>query len=369
MKIQTTRSELLDLILFSSKAISPKTSTFILSGVLLEVDKELNVYSTDLETSIKSTMDVKIDEKGKAVVPAKILINILKNLEESKITLELNKETNQVHITSEKAEFNLNTLSLEEYPAFPEVKINDPIKLKMDDFKKLISKVGRAASQDESRAILTGTLMEIEDGKLTLVATDSYRLATIKQKLDIKDKKIQIVVPAKILDSIIKNDFKKIDLEIILEESQIVFILKKEEKIKNILVSRLLSGKFPEYKQLIPEEMKHNILIDKEKLLEVVKRISSISQDNIPIKIIIEEGKITAAMDIKEIGSSSEDFEAAYGEERIEIAFNPFFLIDGITMMDGKNIILSIEEPLKPILLKSEKDKNILYLLMPVRVS
>ena len=82
-----------------------------------------------------------------------------------------------------------------------------------------------------------------------------------------------------------------------------------------------------------------------------------------------EKGKMTATMDIKEIGSSSEDFEVAYGEETIEIAFNPFFLIDGINMIDGKNVIISIEEPLKPILIKSEKDKNILYLLMPVRVS
>lgn len=369
MKIQTTRSELLDLIIFSSKAISPKTSTFILSGVLLEADKELSVYSTDLETSIKSTMPVKVIEKGKAVVPAKIFINILKNLEESKINLELNKETNQVQITSENAHFNLNTLSLEEYPAFPEIKPKNPIKLKLDEFRNLISKVQRASSQDESRAILTGTLMEMEKENLTLVATDSYRLATIKQGLKIGEKEIKIVVPSKVLDSITKNDFKKIDLEIILEENQIVFFLKKEDKIKNIIVSRLLSGKFPEYKQLIPDKMKHNILIDKEKILEVVRRISSISQDNIPIKIIIEKGKITAAMDIKEIGNSSENFEAAYGEEKIEIAFNPFFLIDGITMMDGKNIILSIEEPLKPILIKSEKDKNILYLLMPVRVS
>jgi len=369
MKIQTTRNELLDLILFSSKAISPKTSTFILSGVLLEADKRLIIYSTDLETSIKSTMDVKIIEKGKAVVPAKILINILKNLEESKISLELNKQTNQIQITSDNAHFNLNTLSLEEYPAFPEIKSKDNIKLKLDEFKNLIAKVQRASSQDESRAILTGTLMEMEEGSLTLVATDSYRLATIKQDIKTGKKDIKIVVPSKVLDSITKNDFKKMELEIILEENQIVFFLKKENIVKNIIVSRLLSGKFPEYKQLIPDKMKHNILVDKEKLLEVVRRISSISQDNIPIKIIIEKGKITATMDIKEIGSSSEDFEIAYGEETIEIAFNPFFLIDGINMIDGKNIVLAIEEPLKPILIKSEKDKNILYLLMPVRVS
>lgn len=369
MRFQTTRGELLELILFSSKAINPKTPTFILNGVLLEVDKELNIFSTDLETSIKSSMGVKVEEKGKVVVPAKILINILKSLKESKINIELNKETNQVQITSENARFNLNTLSLEEYPAFPETKTQNPIKINLDGFRTLISKTQRAVSQDESRVILTGILMEIEEGSLTTVATDSYRLAIIKNDLKIEGKEIKIVVPSKVLDSIIKTDFKKRDMEIILEENQIVFYLKKEEKLKNIIVSRLLSGKFPEYKQLIPEKMKHNIIVDKEKILEVVRRISSISQDNIPIKLIIDKGKITAAMDIKEIGSSSEDFETAYGEERMEIVFNPNFLIDGLTMMDGKNIIFSIEDPLKPILIKSEKDKNMLYLLMPIRVS
>ena len=204
---------------------------------------------------------------------------------------------------------------------------------------------------------------------MTLAATDSYRLATIKKELKTKGKEIKIVVPSRVLDSITKNDFKQMDLEIILEENQIVFFLKKEGNVKNVVVSRLLSGKFPEYKQLIPEKMKHDILVDKEKMLEVVRRISSISQDNIPIKIIIDNGKMTAAMDIKEVGSSSEHFQVAYGEEAIEIAFNPFFLIDGINMIDGKNIILSIEEPLKPILIKSEKDKDLLYLLMPVRIS
>jgi len=369
MRFQTTRSELLDLILFSSKAINQKTTTFILNGVLLEADKKLNIFSTDLETSIKSTIDVKIEEKGKVVVPAKILISILKSLKESKINIELNKETNQIQIISEKAHFNLNTLSLEEYPAFPETKKQNPIKMELGEFTTLISKVQRATSQDESRAILTGILMEIEDGTLTLVATDSYRLARINKELKTKGTEIKIIVPSKVLESIIKNDFKKTELEIVLEENQIIFYLKKEGELKNTIISRLLSGKFPEYKKLLPGEMKHNIIVDKEKILDVVRRISSISQDNIPIKLIINKGKITAAMDIKEIGSSSEDFEIAYGEEKMEMAFNPYYLIDGINMMDGKNIILSIEEPLKPMLIKSEKSNDMMYLLMPIRVS
>ena len=369
MKFQTTKSELLDAILFSSKAINPKISSYILSGVLLDVGSELNIFSTDLETSIKTTINVKIEEKGKAVVPAKILINILKSLNESKITLKLNKETNQVLLSSGKANFNLNTLSLEEYPAFPETTIKNPIKIELNKFKTLISKVQRAVSQDESRTILTGMLMEIENNDLTMVATDSYRLAIIKEKLKTINSDIKIVVPARVLESITKNDFKKYDLEIILEENQIVFYLKKENKTKNIIISRLLSGKFPQYKQLLPETMKHNIIIKKEKILEVVRRISSISQDNIPIKLIIEKGRIIITMDIKEIGSSSEDFIVSYGEEKMEISFNPSFLIDGIMMMDDKNIIFSIENPLKPVLLNSEKNEDMTYLLMPIRIS
>jgi len=211
--------------------------------------------------------------------------------------------------------------------------------------------------------------MEIENNNLTMVATDSYRLAIIKEKLKNKNEDIKTVVPARVLESITKNDFKKYNLEIILEENQIVFFLKKEDKIKNIIISRLLSGKFPEYKQLLPEKMKHNIVIEKEKILEVTRRIASISQDNIPIKLIIEKGRMVVTMDIKEIGSSSEDFKISYGEEKMEISFNPDFLIDGVMMIDNKNIIFSIEEPLKPVLLNSEKNENMTYLLMPIRIS
>ena len=156
MKIQTTRSELLDLILFSSKAISPKTSTFILSGVLLEAGKDLDVYSTDLETSIKSTLSVKVVEKGKAVVPAKVLINILKNLEESKINLELNKETNQVQITSDN-------MSLDN-------ELYDALNSRQQQFWSAFSPTGNAAvelqlnrqSQDKKEIALTLDLLNVD---------------------------------------------------------------------------------------------------------------------------------------------------------------------------------------------------------------
>lgn len=369
MKFQTTRNELLDTILFASRAISTKVSSFILNGIMLDVDEELTTYSTDLETSIKSIMEVKMLEKGKAVVPARILINILKSLKESKIELELDKPTNQVKIACENALFTLNTLSLEEYPGFPEIKKENYIKINLNKFRNLVIKAQKAASLDEGRAILTGVLLEIEEGLLSMVATDSYRLSLVKENIDTGRPPIKVVIPSKVLDSIVKSEYKDSDIGINIEENQISFYLEGDNKKKNIIVSRLLSGKFPEYKQLIPKSLKNNIVINKEKMLDVVKRISSISQDNIPVKLTIDKGKVTVSMSVREIGSSSEEFEVSYGEEKIEIAFNPEFLMDGINIMDEKNIILSIEESLKPILIKSEKNKYLIYLLMPIRVS
>lgn len=369
MKFQTTRNNLLDTVLFVSKVINPKASSLILNGIMVDVGKELTLYSTDLETSIKSTVPVKVYEEGKVVVPARIFINILKSLKESKIDIELDKALNQVKITCENAFFTLNTLPIGEYPDFPGIKKDRQFKISMDKFKNLVSKVQKAASVDESRAILTGIFLDTGEGMLSMVATDSYRLALVKDETGKELSITGVTVPAKVLDSLVKSENKVSDIDINIEENQISFYLGEKEGERDIIVARLLSGKFPDYKQLIPQKLKHNIVIDKEKILDVVRRISSISQDNVPVKLTIEKGRASVSMSVREIGSSSEDFEVPYGEEKIEIAFNPEFLIDGINIMDSKKIVMLIDEPLKPILIKPEKKDNPIYLLMPIRVT
>jgi len=204
---------------------------------------------------------------------------------------------------------------------------------------------------------------------IKMVGTDSYRLAFIEEKINYSGDSIKVVVPSKVLDNIVKSDYSGKTTEINIEENQISFTLQNEDKTETIIISRLLSGKFPEYKQLIPNEFKHNIILEKDKLNEVIKRISSISQDNIPIKLDIGNGKISVSMNIKEIGSSSEEIDIAYSEEEIEIAFNPYFLLEGINMLDEEKFIFSVEESLKPVLLRNVKSKNLLYLLMPIRIS
>ena len=383
MKFEIARSELLNKLNFASRVITSKSLISALSGILIEADDKLYIYSTDLETSIKSSLSAKVIEKGRAVVPARVFINVLKSFPESKVSIELNLNTNQLKVQCEKSIFNLNTFAIDEYPQFPQIKEKIKFLIDFGTFKKLVNKSIKAASTEESRTILTGVLIEVEKNPLNeeanetspdlsyikMVGTDSYRLAYVEEKINYSGEPIRVVVPNKVLDNITKSDYTGKLIDINIEENQISFLMQDDENTSTMIISRLLTGKFPEYKQLIPKDFKHNIILDKEKFLEVIKRISSISQDNIPIKLEIKNGKMIVSMNIKEIGSSSEELTIPYIDEEIEIAFNPNFLTDGISMIDEEKFLFSIEEPLKPILIKYTDSNSLIYLLMPIRIS
>ncbi|HEX7561148.1 MAG TPA: DNA polymerase III subunit beta, partial [Candidatus Humimicrobiaceae bacterium] len=237
------------------------------------------------------------------------------------------------------------------------------------NFKYLISKVQKSSSTDESRAALTGILIDLSKNFMKLVATDSYRLALASSSVDFDGDPIKVIVPSKVLDNITKSDFSDGDIDINIEENQISFVLDSDKEFKTLIISRLLSGKFPDYEKLIPQSFVHSIVIDKNTMHEVVNRISSISQDNIPIKLDFESGRIVVSMNIREVGSSSEDFPVSYGEENIQIAFDPDFLKEGLSVIEDDKITFNIVEPLKPVMIKSLKNEDILYLLMPIRIS
>jgi DNA polymerase III subunit beta len=381
MKFQSTRNDLLNKLNFASKIATSKSLISALSGVLIEASDKLYIYSTDLETSIKSSINANIIEQGRVVVPAKVFINILRNFSESKIDVELDINTNQLKVRCDKSIFSLNTFAIDEYPEFPRISEKTKFSLDFDIFKKLAAKAIKAASSEDSRAILTGVLIEIEKKEnsaevgqadsnyIKMVGTDSYRLSCVEEKIDYSGEPIKVVVPSKVLDSIIKSDFNGKAMEINIEESQISFSLKDSEETGTVVISRLLSGKFPEYKQLIPKSFSHNIILNKDKILEVARRISSIAQDNIPVKLELSKGKMTASMNIKEVGSSSEELEISYGEDNIDIAFNPVYFIDGVSMIEQENLLFSIEETLKPVLIRHVNEDGYLYLLMPIRIS
>ncbi|MBM3705599.1 MAG: DNA polymerase III subunit beta [Actinobacteria bacterium] len=370
MKLQTTRDEILNKILFINRAMSPKISNYILSGIMLEANKDkLDIFGTDIETSVKCSVRAAIETPGRVVVPSRIIVNVLKSFPEAKIDIELLGESNELKLTCRKANFLLNTFPLEEYPQFPPVKKKNSLKISLGDLKFLISKVQKSCSVDESRVILTGILLDITKDSVKFVATDSYRLAVANKKTDFGGEPLKVVVPSRVLDTITKSDSAAEEIGINIEENQISFFISEEKGFETTVVSRLLSGKFPDYENLIPSQFTHSIMIKKESMLDVIKRISSISQDNIPVKLELDKGRITVSMNIREVGSAVEDFEVVYGEESLQIAFNPDFLIDGLNIIDEEKFIFNIVEPLKPVMIKPEKNEDLIYLLMPIRIS
>jgi len=162
MKFQSTRNDLLNKLNFASKIATSKSLISALSGVMLEASDKLYIYSTDLETSIKSSINANIIEQGRAVVPAKVFISILRNFSESKIDVELDINTNQLKVRCDKSIFSLNTFAIDEYPEFPRTSEKTKFLIDFDIFKKLAAKAIKAASGEDSRAILTGVLIEIE---------------------------------------------------------------------------------------------------------------------------------------------------------------------------------------------------------------
>ena len=196
MKFQSTRNDLLNKLNFASKIATSKSLISALSGVMLEASDKLYIYSTDLETSIKSSINANIIEQGRAVVPAKVLISILRNFSESKIDVELDINTNLLKVRCDKSIFSLNTFAIDEYPEFPRTSEKTKFSLDFDIFKKLAAKAIKAASSEDSRAILTGVLIEIDKKEsgienqqassnfIKMVGTDSYRLSCVDEKID-----------------------------------------------------------------------------------------------------------------------------------------------------------------------------------------
>ncbi|MBC7332999.1 MAG: DNA polymerase III subunit beta [Actinobacteria bacterium] len=371
MKFQTTKDNLLNELLFINRSLVSKPTIQVLNGVLMEANKLLDIYATDLETSIKTTLEVDVIKEGKILAPIKLLTSILKTFPEAKIEVELLSEKNQLKIACQNAVFIINTYSIEDFPQFPEVRKGNQVSIDSKRLKNLISKSIKSVSTDENRPVLTGVLIEISNNIITMVSTDSYRLSLAKDEIDYSNSLLKAIIPSRVLDSILKTDLQSELVEINIDENQISFnIFQANNKAQNLLIiSRLISGKFPEYKQLIPSSFKHTIILDRDRFLEVIRRVSSISQDNIPIKLEATRGKVNVSMSIKGVGSSSENLDVEYGGEGIEIAFNPDFLLDGVSMMDDKQIVLNIEESLRPALIKQNQKENLLYLLMPVRIS
>lgn len=366
MQFECTRGELLEKVQIVQKGVSTRSTLPILTGILFKVeDNKLFLSSTDLEISIECVCDVKTITSGSVVIPARLIGDVLRNLPEAVVKLNSNKSTNQVELECEKAKFNIKTLPPEDFPKTPRLKKEQSCTLKSKLFTDALKQITKATSKDEARPVLTGVLFKINENKLKMVATDSYRLAIKEiECISSMDKEVKLVIPGRVLDEITKIAPKeKSEIRLLIGENQAGF------EFDNIqIITRLIEGEFPKYQQLIPESYQVQLRLNKEVLIGATKRVSLLALNNAPIKVSIGDNKLVISSQSSDVGEAIEKLDLKEKVEPITIAFNAQYLLDGLLSINSDNTIFEIVSPLNPALLRADEEKDFLYLVMPVRV-
>jgi DNA polymerase-3 subunit beta len=368
MKFSTPRDSLLAVLQLTSRAVSTRSTLPSLGGILAIADgSTVTLRATDMELALSRALDeAEIESEGTVLLPGRLLADVARNLPAGKVTLEHRAEQRDVELTAGGARFHLRTLPAEDFPRLPEFE-GDPVKLPAAMLAETIERVARAASRDEVRPILTGVLLQAEENRLTMVATDSYRLSVKHTELETPlTQPLEANVPARALRELSRTIAVEgpDEVEIALPRNQIVF-----RSGPVLLSSRLIEGQFPSWRQLVPESFEHEVRLPREGLLEIARRIGQLAQRNAPLRLAFASGELTVAAETPDVGDASESLPAPYEGEPMEIAFNPQFLIEGVDSIDGDELTIQLSSPLRPGLLRPVGREDFSYLVMPIRLN
>jgi DNA polymerase-3 subunit beta len=364
LRISCTRTELADRLAIVARGLSARSAVQILSGILLRGGSgEVELAATDMELSVRTSLQASVEGDGAVVVPGRLLVELVRLLPEAEVVLEHKAEESVLHVTSGSAEYRLRTYAVEDFPRLPDVATAQLHAIETDPLLETIGRVGRAASRDESRPVLTGILVRFESGKLVMAATDSYRLAVKETALGGNLPELEAIIPARALDEVRRIAAGSESLELGMLDNHAVF------GVNGVwLTTRRIDGQFPNYTQLVPETFEHEVRMAREELLDVVRRTAVMAQRNSPLRLRFAEGELTISAQTQDVGESRETLPAAFAGEPLEIGFNAEFLRDGVDSIPGDDLVLKLINPLRPGLIQGA-DEDYWYLIMPIRLA
>src|ERR687888_1250716 len=326
MKIVCQRDELARKLAVVSRAVSTRASVQILSGVLLRAEAgRLHLAATDMELSLRSSLDAQVDEEGAVVVPGRLLVDLVRLLPESEVTIEQRADESVVHVTCGPSTASLNTYAAEDFPRLPDLDAVGTFTVDREGLLDTVGRVARSASRDESRPVLTGILVRFETGKLVMAATDSYRLSVKETELEGETPELEAIIPARALAELSRIAQTGDTVELGVHENQVVFAADDVW-----LTTRRIDGQFPNYKQLLPESFEHDVAVSRAELLDVVRRVAVMAQRNSPLRLRFAEGELTVSAQTQDVGEARESLPAPFSGEPLEIGFNADFLREGI---------------------------------------
>jgi DNA polymerase-3 subunit beta len=364
MKLSCSKDELVAKLAIVARGVSTRTAVQILAGILLRAeDGRLDLAATDMELSLRTSLEAQVDGVGAAVVPGRLLVDIARLLPDGEVVLEHRAEEGVLRVECGTASYRLNTYSVEDFPRLPEVEPAALHAIDRDALLDTVSRVSRSSSRDESRPVLTGILVRFEAGKLVMAATDSYRLSVKETALEGTAPDLEAIVPARALGELGRIAQGGEEIQVGVHENQVVF---GADGVW--LTTRRIDGQFPNYKQLLPEAFEHEVVLSREELLAVVRRVAVMAQRNSPLRLRFAEGELAVSAQTQDVGEARETLPAAYNADTLEMGFNADFFRDGVESMASEEITLKLISPLRPAVIEGESDDYV-YLIMPIRLA
>jgi DNA polymerase-3 subunit beta len=368
LKLTTKREDLVAKLSIVSRAVSTRAATQALSGVLLSASGEqLTLGATDLDLGLETTLGAEVETEGSVLLPGRLLAEVARSLADPTVEIEARAGEGDVEIRSGSSRFHLRLLPIEDFPKLPAMDPEKAVKIPAKELAASIELVARAASRDDMRPVLTGVFVAASGREMTMVATDSYRLAVKRTELeDELGGELEANIPARALRELARILASEgLDhAAVSLLPNQAVF-----EAGPITLSTRLIEGQFPNFRQLLPESYEHDVRLPRDDFLEVARRVSQLAQRNAPLRLSFSSGELTIAAETPDVGDAKETMPAAFEGEQLEIGFNPEFLKEGIESVEGDEVLVRLISPLRPGLLQPVEGEDFRYLVMPIRLN
>lgn len=346
-----------------TRALPSRGSVQVLSGVLVRAeDGRLNLAATDMEISARAEVAAEVAAEGALVVPGRLLADLVRLLPEETVALAHEEGQTTLTVSSGRHRSRLTTLSVEDFPQLP------PLDLLVQEVPAstllaTIDSVARAASRDDSRPVLTGILVQFEQDRLTMAATDSYRLAVKETALGVEGPHLEAIIPARALQELSRIGAGAETVSLGIHENHVLF-----GAADVWLTTRRIDGQFPNYRQLLPESFDIELEVPREPLLDVIRRAGVLAQRHTPLRLQFVQHELRVRAQTQDVGEAEETLPIDYEGEPVEIGFNPEFLRDGLEAISAERVELKLINPLRPGLLASPAE-GFWYLIMPIRLA
>jgi DNA polymerase-3 subunit beta len=369
MNLTIAKDQILSGLQSVQNVVSTRTTLPILSNVLMRAEGDrLEFTATDLDVTIACGVEAKVKKGGASTLPVKKLFSIAKELGGSELELEVD-EKNVCSVRCGPSFYKIHGLAADEFPPQLKLKEDKRAVLPQKTIKEMLRKTAFAMSTDESRYVLNGIFFSLKDHKLTMVATDGRRLALVEEEVDVSEKSQgEFIIPAKAVNELTRLLQDQGEVEIKFAENQAAFTLKDEKGFSILIVTKLVEGNYPNYRQVIPGEAKERITLMREEFLHALRRAEIMTSEKAnSVKLTFGKNNLAITANSPEVGEARESLAVNYKGKELAVAFNPKYLIDPLNALSDDEVYFELIDELSPGVMKIKSP--FLYVVMPMRLS